>query len=113
MTSSATRPLIEPFDLDRVEIGSLFSVGGGPWGRVVEVLAGGWPTPAIRVWVDYGTHVACHIAVRTGHRGGEIGGGAQMILRPCPGLLPTAVYSAGPWTARSSMQPGAKSPETG
>ena len=78
----ADRPLIERFDIDRVEIGALFAVAEGPWGVVAEILSGAWPTPSVRVWVDYGDHVECHIIAATG----DIAGSPHMILRNGPGV---------------------------
>ena len=76
------RSLIERFDIDRVEIGALFAVAEGPWGVVAEVLSGAWPTPSVRVWVDYGSHVECHIIAAAG----DIAGSPRMILRNRPGV---------------------------
>ena len=82
MLTPGRGPLIERFDVDRVEIGALFAVAERPWGVVTEILSGAWPTPSVRVWVDYGSHVECHIIAATG----DIAGSPRMILSNGPGV---------------------------
>ena len=70
--------VIEPFDAARVRPGAYVALPGKPYALVVEVMAGAWTTPTVRVWLDYGTHIGLYSTSRSAPVFGEPT--AKMIL---------------------------------